>query len=239
MALEDSSAGRVIGVLVSPGKTFRSVAERPDWLVPFLVLLVLSLAVSWLVQSRVDPEEMVRYQFGKFIDRVPPEQVDEAIERAENPTAGQKALQIGIGVPAIALLYTAIAGVFVLIFKLLGSEMRFKQSLSTYLYGSMPMAVAALINLPLILARKSVTPEEVMSGGVLVASPEILVSEETSAVIRSLLGSLNFFTLWTLALLILGYRTVARVSLAASSGAVITLWLLWVVGKAGFAALFR
>lgn len=235
----DSSFGRLIGVLVSPGKTFRSIAERPAWLAPFLVLLVLSLAVSWLVQSRVDPEEMVRFQFGKFIDRMPPEEIDKAIERAENATAGQKALQVGISMPAIALFYAVMAALFLGIFKLLGSEMTFKQSLSTYLYGSMPLAVAALINLPLILARDAVTPEEVMSGGVLVASPEILVSEETSAVVRSLLGSLNFFTLWTLALLILGYRIVARVSLAASTGTVITLWLLWVAGKAGFAALFR
>ncbi|HKV06579.1 MAG TPA: YIP1 family protein [Thermoanaerobaculia bacterium] len=235
----DSSFGRLIGVLVSPGKTFRSIAERPAWLAPFLVLLVLSLAVGWLVQTRVDPEEMVRYQFGKFIDRVPPEQVTEAIEKAENVTPGQRALQIGIGAPVAALVYAAIAAVFLGIFKLLGSEMTFKQSFSTYLYGSMPMAVAALINLPLILAREKIAPEEAMGGGVLVASPEILVSEETSAVIRSLLGSLNFFTLWTLALLILGYRIVARVSLAASTGTVITLWLLWVAGKAGFAALFR
>src|SRR5690349_15540750 len=154
----DSSFGRLIGVLVSPGKTFRSIAERPAWLAPFLVLLVLSLAVSWLVQTRVDPEEMVRYQLGKFADRMPPEELDKAIERAENATAGQKALQVGIGVPAIAIFYAVLAALFLGIFKLLGSEITFKQSLSTYLYGSMPLAVAALINLPLLLARDSVTP---------------------------------------------------------------------------------
>jgi Yip1 domain len=235
----DSSFGRLIGVLVSPGKTFRSIAERPAWLVPFLVLLVLSLAVGWLIQSRVDPEEMVRYQLGKFADRMPPEQVEEMVRSAENVTPARQALQLGIGVPAAAIVYALIAALFLGIFKLLGSEMAFKQSLSTYLYASMPMAVASLINLPLILARGSVTPEEVMGGGVLVASPAILASEETSAVVRSLLGSLNFFTLWTLALTILGYRIVAKVSLAASTGTVITLWLLWVAGKAGFAALFR
>lgn len=237
--MEDSSFGRLIGVLVSPGKTFRSIAERPAWLVPFLVLLVLSLAVGWLTQARVDPEEMVRYQLGKFADRMPPEQVEEMVRSAENVTPAQQALQLGVGVPAAAAVYALIAALFLGIFKLLGSEMTFKQSLSTYLYASMPMAVASLINLPLLLARDAVTPEEVMGGGVLVASPAILASEETSAVVRSLLGSLNFFTLWTLALTILGYRIVAKVSLAASSGTAVTLWLLWVAGKAGFAALFR
>lgn len=237
--MEDSSFGRLIGVLVSPGKTFRSIAERPAWLVPFLLISALSLSLGWMVNSRVDPEEMVRYQLGRFAERMTPEQMEDAVTRAENVTTLQKSLGSLAGLAFSALYYVVASALFLVIFKLLGSEMRLKQSLSTYLYGSMPLAVAVLINLPLVLARDSVSPEEAMGGGVLVASPAILVSEEASAVFRSLLGSLNFFTLWTLALLILGYRTVARVSLAASSGAVITLWLLWVAGKAGFVALFR
>jgi hypothetical protein len=236
----DSSFGRLIGVLVSPGKTFRSIAERPTWLVPFLVFMALGLVVGGLLFSRVDPGEMVRYQFGKFADRMPPEQVEKAVQDAENMTPGQKLLQTAIGLPVAALIYVVLAAVFLVIFKLMGSEMTFKQSLSTYLYGLVPVGVvSALINLPLILARESIDPEEVMGGGVLVASPAILASEETSAVVQSLLGSLNFFTLWTLVLLAIGYRIVARVSLAASAGTVFTLWLIYVAGKAGFAALFR
>jgi hypothetical protein len=237
--MEDSSFGRLIGVLVSPGKTFRSIAERPTWLVPFLVLMALSLGVGMLLMSRVDPGEMVRYQFEKFGDRIPPEQVEKAVEDAENMTPARKLLQTAIGLPVAALLYAALAAVFLVIFKVLGSQMTFKQSLSTYLYGLVPVGVVStLINLPLMLARESIDPEEAMGGGVLVASPAILASEETSAVIRSLLGSLNFFTLWTLVLLAIGYRIVARVSIAVSAGAVFTLWLLYVAGKAGFAALF-
>ncbi|HSF42946.1 MAG TPA: YIP1 family protein [Thermoanaerobaculia bacterium] len=237
--MEDSSFGRLIGVLVSPGKTFRSIAERPTWLVPFLVLMALSLGVGGLLMSRVDPGEMVRYQLEKFGDRLPPEQVEKAVEDAENMTPARRLLQTAIGLPVAALLYAALAGVFLVIFKVLGSQMTFKQSLSTYLYGLVPIGVVStLINLPLMIARESITPEEAMSGGVLVASPAILASEETSAVIRSLLGSLNFFTLWTLVLLAIGYRIVARVSIAVSAGTVFTLWLLYVAGKAGFAALF-
>ena len=237
--MEDSSFGRLIGVLVSPGKTFRSIAERPTWLVPFLVLMALSLGVGGLLMSRVDPGEMVRYQLEKFGDRLPPEQVEKAVEDAENVTPARRLLQTAIGLPVAALLYAALAGVFLVIFKVLGSQMTFKQSLSTYLYGLVPIGVVStLINLPLMLARESITPEEAMGGGVLVASPAILASEETSAVIRSLLGSLNFFTLWTLVLLAIGYRIVARVSIAVSAGTVFTLWLLYVAGKAGFAALF-
>ena len=51
-ALEDSSAGRVIGALVSPVKTFRSLAERPTWGVALVVLLVISTLVGVLANGR-------------------------------------------------------------------------------------------------------------------------------------------------------------------------------------------
>jgi hypothetical protein len=41
----DSGFGRLIGVLVSPGKTFESIARRPTWLVPLLVLVAVGAGV--------------------------------------------------------------------------------------------------------------------------------------------------------------------------------------------------
>ena len=58
--MKDSSWGRLVGVLVAPGETFRSIAERPTWLPPLLVLTLLGGAVGLVLQMRTDPEEMVR-----------------------------------------------------------------------------------------------------------------------------------------------------------------------------------
>ena len=40
--MEDSSFGRLLGVFVAPGKTFRSLAARPTWALPLLVLSLTS-----------------------------------------------------------------------------------------------------------------------------------------------------------------------------------------------------
>ena len=48
MALEDSSAGRLIGVLVSPVKTFQSIAARPTWAVALIVLALLGAGIGQL-----------------------------------------------------------------------------------------------------------------------------------------------------------------------------------------------
>ena len=39
--MKDSGWGRLLGVLVAPGETFRSIAERPTWLPPLLLLALL------------------------------------------------------------------------------------------------------------------------------------------------------------------------------------------------------
>ena len=41
-----NSFQRIIGVLFSPDSTFKSIARRPDWVVPLVLLLVISLAAG-------------------------------------------------------------------------------------------------------------------------------------------------------------------------------------------------
>jgi hypothetical protein len=77
-----------------------------------------------------------------------------------------------------------------------------------------------------------------MSGGLLASSLRPLAPED-SPVVASLLGNLDFFTIWSVVLLILGYRASARVSTQTATTVVLVLWGLWVLGKAGFAAVFN
>jgi hypothetical protein len=236
--MKDSGWGRLIGVLVAPGETFRSIAERPTWLAPLLALVLLTGAVSLVVQARTDPEEMVRGQMEMLKVDVPQQDIDKAIERAENQTTGAKIGLLVFGVVLQVAFYAFLAVLFWIGFRMFGSEMDYLHSLATTAYAYMPFAVATLINLPLLFSRGSLTWEEVQSGGVLVSSLKALAPEGATAVTRMLLGSLDLFTIWTLVLLTIGYRTVAKVSTAVASGIVLLYWLIYVVGKVGIAAAF-
>jgi len=236
--MKDSSWGRLIGVLVAPGETFRSIAERPTWLPPLLVLALLGGAVSLVLQMRTDPEEMVRGQLEMVKVDMPQEQVDKMIEDAENRTTGAKVGLAAIGAVGQPLVYAVVAVLFWLGFRLFGSEMDYLRSLATALHGYMPLAVGSLINLPLMFTRETLTFEEAASGGVLVSSLKALAPEDASAVTGILLGSFDLFTIWTLVLLTIGYKAAAKVSTAVASGIVILFWLVYVVGKVGIAAAF-
>jgi hypothetical protein len=57
--MEDSSLGRLISVLISPEKTFRSIAEHPTWVVALVVLVLLGAAAGYLVFQKLDMAEVI------------------------------------------------------------------------------------------------------------------------------------------------------------------------------------
>jgi hypothetical protein len=230
--MHDSSFGRLLGVLVAPGKTFRSIAERPTWVVPLLLLLALGTAAAYMMQQRVDQEELVRHQVSQFgMEDISDDQVQQMVER--NEKMGPVTLLVGPIMTAV--IFFIVALVFWVAFKMLGSEMDYRSSLATSVHGLLPSAISLLLTLLILLGRNAVTPEEVMSGGILTSSAAAL-APDASPVVRSLLGSLDVFSIWSLILLVIGYRVVAKVSTKAAAITVIVLWLVYVLGKAGFAA---
>lgn len=236
--MHESGFGRVIGVLISPDKTFRSIAERPTWVVPLLLLVLLGLTVGLTMQGRVDQAAMVKYQMEKFGMEMSEEQVEEIEKQAASQSSTSQMLGLVFGTVAAAGGYFVLAALFMVALRLAGSEIDFSRSLAATVHGLIPMGVAALLNIPLILSRAEITPQEVMSGGILASSLRPLAPED-APVLASLLGSLDFFTIWSVILLILGFRAVARVSTATSATIVLVFWGLWVLGKAGFTAVFN
>ncbi|HEX7180364.1 MAG TPA: Yip1 family protein [Thermoanaerobaculia bacterium] len=227
--MNDSGFGRLVGVLLSPEKTFRSIAERPTWLAPLLVLMVLNTAVGYLVNQRIDVEQMVRQQMEQRNQEVSQEQLDQAVGMAEKLGPVMTVVSGLVFAPAI---YLILAAVFMSIVRLAGSEIDFQRSLSVFLYGMMPWVLYSLLALPIILSRESLDPEAAQSG-VLMSNLGAFAPEDAGVVVKGLLSSLDAFSVWTLILLILGYRVVGRISTGASAAVVLTLWLLYVAGKVG------
>jgi hypothetical protein len=226
MALEDSSAGRLIGALVSPAKTFQSIAGRPTWAVALIVLILLGVGIGQLVNARTDQRQMIEKQMAKFGQHLSQEDLDKAVERAKNPSPVLRALSVVTGGLFQALIYLLPAALFFIFFKLAGSELTFKSAFSTYLYSSVPLAVAVLLSIPVVLSRATVQPVDAMTGRLLASSPSFFLPEGAGMALRGALSSFDIFNLWSVVLAVVGYRIVARVSTTAAVAAALVLFLL-------------
>jgi hypothetical protein len=238
-ALEDSSVGRLIGALVSPGKTFQSIAARPTWGAALVVLLIATTAVGVLVNQRMDKDDM-RQSIQQRMEKsrggqASPEEVERGVEMATKVSSVTRWL-----IPLfVAVVYLIIAALFYAAFRFFaGSSIPYRTSFSVALHAFLPGVVAALITLPLILSRKSITMKEAQGGGILASNLGAFAPESLGPAARTLLSSVDFFSIWTVCLLIVGYRVAAKVSTAAATTVVVVLWALYIAFRVGTAALF-
>ena len=232
--MENSSFGRLIGVLVSPGKTFRAIAERPTWAVALAVLLLASAALGYVSASRTDYRDVFTQSMRDSGRDVPPQALEQQIEMMEKIGP---AISV-VGAVVFVVLFSLFGAlIYWLLFKLQGSEFSYKSSLATSLHAAMPVVVSLLLSLPVILSRSSLGYDDVKSGTFLKSNLGFLAPEGGSAWLAALYASVDFFAIWSLALSIIGYRAATRLSTRAVAVTVVIVTLLFVAVRVGLAAL--
>lgn len=227
--LATHSWGRPLGVLVSPRPTFESIARRPSWLAPLLILLALYLALQVLVTQRIDMEAVMRQAMEERNQPVDEEQI-----------AAMSEMQSKVGLACQVVVFPAgmllIAALFLGLTHLAGGEIGFKKSLAVTVHGLMPNALAWLLTVPVVLGRREIDVSEAQSG-LLASHLGVLAPEDAPAWLTALLGRIDLFSIWSLLLLGLGLHLVGGLSKRAAAAVVLVVWLLWVGLMVGTAAM--
>ncbi len=232
-ALTDSAPGRLLGALVAPRATFRSLARRPTWLAPLALLVLINLAVGYLVLERIDYDQLLRQQ-SERTGQLTAEQIDQQSARLHNMAPYLALAQGLLASPAILLV---VGLLFWVGFRLVGSEMTYKESFATCLHALLPGAVGGLISIPVILQHATFTVAESRAGSFLASNLGLLAPEGAGPAVRALLTSMDLFNGWVVVLLAIGFGAVARVSRAATIGVVATLVALAVALRIAVAAI--
>jgi hypothetical protein len=155
-------------------------------------------------------------------------------------------LQVKIAEPigfvsAIAgpFLFTMIlAAIFLGLFKLVyGAQVDFKTSMGIVAYAAMPRVLYALVGILVIFLKD---PTQVDLQNLLASNPGALMSSETARWIVVLATQFDFFTIWIILLLALGYSAAApkKISFGGAFAGIVGLWLAWVIVLVGFTAAF-
>ena len=227
-----SAFQRIGGVLFSPGETFESIARRPDWVVPFLIIIGLALIGGIALGTRLDFHALARDAMDAN-----PKTAEMPADAAETATKFMAAsMKIG---SFLAPVLTAIgifltAGVLQLAFRLFGGEGTFKQALAVTNYAWMPRAIKGILGLIVILSRESVDIFTLQNP--VMSNLGFLFAPKDHPLGFALASSLDVFSIWCLILLIIGFSKVSRQSTSKSASIVIGLWvvvtLLMLIGPA-------
>ena len=228
----ESALGRLVGVFLTPVRTFASIAARPTWILPVAIGAGLSLPLSELILSKTDWRTVVTEQVAKSGRTLTEAQLDGAIEQARRLAW----LWDVIAVAAPVILTFVIAAVLWASCRAFGWEVRYKQSVGVTAHAYLPSVLYSLGLAAAIWNRPTVDPQKV---GDLLPSNLGYFAAGADKVTHGLASSIDLFSFWTMALLVLGLSAAAKTSRGRMAALVVTLWALYVLGKTGVTAAFR
>jgi len=228
--LTESSWGRPVGALFSPVATFRSLRQRPTWVVAMIVLILITTVVQALTFAKVDMVEAVEKQVAARNVEMEPEDVQRTAEM-------QTKFGFGCGLVFSPVFYLVVALLFMVLLNLAGGELTFVGSLSVVVHALMPFVIAGILSAVVIAGRSALTLEEVQTGTLLASNLAAFAPAGASAMVVALLASVDVFSIWCMALLTVGYAEMAGVTRAKAATVTVVLWLLGVAVKVGLSTL--
>lgn len=235
-----STPQTLTGIFFEPGRTFEALRARPRFLVAGIILAIALLAFTVLLFQKIDYEAMVRHavENGPFADSQSPEQKELAIQMQTKPVF--KAFNYVsplIGVP----IFLALGGlIYMLGTMVMGKKISYKQAISVWTYSALPPALlSTLANIILLFVRPPDPSEGAAArGGLVHANLGILMDRAAHPVMVSALGALDLFVFYGLVLAAIGLQKTGRMSSGAAWTVVLVVWLIGVVLRVCFAALF-
>ncbi len=234
-----SETGRLTGVFFSPGAVFANIATSGRWYLAMALLIVFSSVAVSLMVSRVGYDQMIRNAMAnnERVQQLTAEQREQAIE------AQRKFMPIAVRVGplvGITLGLVVIAGALLFTFKfLLDAELTFKQALTICSYASIPPSLVSTLMMIAVMYLKP--PAEFDPQTAAGFSAAMFLPVDTAAWLKSLAGSLDLFTFWTMALMAIGFSAflgARKMPFGRALTGIAAPWVLWVLGKMGFASLF-
>ena len=239
--------GRLTGTIFSPGETSADVNRKPTWLAPMIIAIVTVLASSFFFQWRVKPDwdQITRNQIKKRLERSNQSLTEEQMQQQVNiaKTIG-KFFPI-IGALFTPIIYVIVAGIFALGLMFIQAKTTFKKILSvvSWSYAAVGI-VAAIVTMASLMVRdeeslRSIDPTQ--PAGIVPTNLAAFLPDNASAVVKSLAGSLDIFSIWILILLTIGFAAIAgsrKISAGKTGKLVFGFWALFVLAKAGWAAIF-
>jgi hypothetical protein len=227
---------RLFGAVLSPKKTFTDIAQRPSWVLPFVLVCLLSLVVAALLGQKTDWHTFFERQMSQNsrFDQMSQEQKDQILE-SQTKYAPKLSFALGVVGAAVSVLFITLIywGALNL---LTGAGLKFGTSFGITSHAFVPSLIGSVLATVTLLlkSRGEVDPEHFLASNVAAYLPE---SAPHWLVVLG--QSLDLFWIWSLVLLVIGFGAAnpKKVKPGTAFAIVFGLWAVWVIGRVAIAAL--
>jgi hypothetical protein len=216
---------------------FGEIAAAPTWVLPLVVMALVSLAAQFVIVPRID--------FAATMRQAMEERSSSGTELSEEQIDGMVATQkkvarvMGYLAPLTsALAFLLLGGAYFLTMKLFGSQGEFGTVFSAVLHASLPATVIKTALLGVVAAQRESFAAQEIEQLVRSSVGSWLDPEATSKPLLALANGIDLFNAWQWVLLVIGLAATGRISRSNATWVVAILWGIWIGGKAVLATLF-
>ncbi len=234
---EQNSIARLFGAIFNPKSTFESIVRRPTWLLPIVLGCIVFIAVVAAFGYRGGWESFMEKQDANSsrVQNMSPEARQSLIEKQVKiaPIFGYVE---GVIVPFTSAL--AVAGVLLGAFTVMGTtKTDFKTSLGIVAFAGTPWLIHGLLGILIVFLKD---PSTVDLQNMVASNPGAFLSGDAPKWLAALLGSIDIFSFWNMALLGIGFSATnpKKLSFGKAFGTVLAIWSFFIVLKVAAIAAF-
>jgi hypothetical protein len=232
-----SPMARIGGIFFSPGKTFEDIVRKPSWMLPLALCTILSVAVSFSINQRINWREFISQQIEKS-PRAAQMSAEQKQQQIEGGAKFSPAFTYAIGLLGPFLGVLIIGLVMWGVFSLLGGvSTNFGTAFSLTAHAFLTGLVSSPLFI-LILYLKPYGTADLENPVATNLAP--LLPEDSAKWLMALCKSIDLFSFWTLILLAIGFAAVNPKKLKGAKPYAIafSVWAVYVVARVGWAFIF-
>lgn len=233
-----SPVGAIIGTFSKPSETFGRLVARPTWWLPLVLGVLATAAILLVTTPKIDMERTIRETLEKRAEKTGQTVSSDVVARQVEWVKKMQPVFLGVGLVVSVLAFFVLGLILWGAARAMGADALYAQLLAVWAHASLPNLVAALIAIPVFASVADASLSQTQAQSLVASNAGAFLPETSPAVLRSFLGSIDVFSLATLFLLILGFRKLPGLSKGAATATPIVLWIVWVVGKTAWVAVF-
>ena len=226
----------MVGMLTAPAATFRRIAEKPGkgFLVPLVLLILVSTVLSFSYVNRADLEQVVRSQANKS---------PRTAQMSEAQLDSMVSMQVKVlrfspyyGFVVLLLKFLVVAAVLWLVVLAFGNVISFGNSFRVVCWAQVPTILFMLLFLVTMFIRDPTTLDP--QNPVVSNLGALLGQDRLGKPLYALLSNVDIFTIWMLWLYTRGLQAFTKARVGKMAAIVFGLFCLPVAWHVAMALLF-